>query len=83
MDQTAATYKNSDHLVDLSTEPLAHATVVVVILALLGVILRAWAQWGTQRAWSSVLIIAMVRNPVKHSSYTTDKSRSLSLPELD
>lgn len=61
MDPTAAQYKNYNHLVDLSTEPLTYATIVVVIIALISIILRAWAQWGSERAWSSVLIAAMVR----------------------
>ena len=50
-----------DYLVNLSTDPLAYVTVIVVVIALISIVLRAWAQWGTERAWSAILVAAMVR----------------------
>lgn len=51
-----------DYLVNLSAEPLAYVTIIVVVIALVSIALRAWAQWGTERAWSAILVAAMVRN---------------------
>lgn len=54
------------HPIDLSTEPFAYVTIVFVVLALAGIVLRAYAQRKTERAWSPILMIAWVRNSGKH-----------------